>query len=180
MDKSLSASELNRLGQTAFQKEQFQEAARLYQQAVEACQTTGDALATAEMKNNLSVALIKAGDPNQALAAVIGTDEIFANAGDYRRQAIALGNLASAYEAIGELQKACEHYQRSADFFKQVGEHDLRVFTLQSLSALQLRMGSQFEAMATMDCALAEKKNLSLRERFLKKLLRVPFRMLGS
>jgi hypothetical protein len=39
-------------------------------------------------------------------------------------------------------------------------------------------MGSQFEAMASMDAALSSKKKMTLVEKILKKLLKVPLRML--
>jgi hypothetical protein len=55
---------------------------------------------------------------------------------------------------------------------------ELRTFALKNLSALQLRMGSQFEAMASMDAALYPQKKMTLVEKILKKLLKVPTRML--
>jgi len=51
---------------------------------------------------------------------------------------------------------------------------------LKSISALQIRTGHQLEALASMDAALSNQKKLSMQERFLKKLLDVPMRMLKN
>jgi len=91
---------------------------------------------------------------------------------------MAYGNLAAAYEAAGDTEKAIENYQVSAQMFKELGEHDLRVFVLKNLSALQLRSGEQFQSMATMQAALDIEKKPTLIDRILKKLLKVPFKML--
>ncbi len=40
-------------------------------------------------------------------------------------------------------------------------------------------MGKQFEAMASMQSALNTRTKLSLKERLLNRLLKIPFRMLG-
>ena len=134
-------------------------------------------MGAAEQKNNRSVALFKAGDAQGALQAVQGTDGVFQQGGDVRRQAMALGNLAAALEAGGKLKEALDYYQQSADLFKQVNEMELRTIALKNLSALQLRMGRQFEAMASMDAALYPQKKMTWVEKILKKLLKVPLRM---
>lgn len=162
----------------AFREGNFTAAAELYQQASQAATQTGDTLQAAEMDNNRSVALLQAGDGQAALDAAQGTDLVFAQAGDTRRQALALGNLAAALEAVNRLDEALSRYQQCSDLLKQIGDTENRPAVLKSISSLQIRMGHQLEALASMDAALGEKKNLSLQERFLKKLLDVPMRML--
>jgi hypothetical protein len=46
---------------------------------------------------------------------------------------------------------------------------------MQALSALQLRMGRQLEALATMNAGLAEVKRPNPAQRLAKKILQVPF-----
>ena len=162
----------------AYEKGDFLEAARLFKQAAEILSAGGDEMGAAEEKNNYSVALLKAGDAQGSLQAVQGTDQVFQQGGDIRRQAIALGNLAAALEATGKSKEALDDYQQSADLLKQVNDMELRAFALKNLSALQLKMGRQFEAMASMDAALYPKKKMTLVEKILKKLLKVPLRML--
>jgi tetratricopeptide (TPR) repeat protein len=178
MNESVTPQAISDQAKQAYEKGEFLEAARLFSQAAEILNTRGDEMGAAEQKNNRSVALLKAGDAQGALQAVQDTDRVFQQGGDIRRQAIALGNLAAALEACGKLKEALDLYQQSADLLKQVNDMELRTFVLKNLSALQLKMGRQFEAMASMDAALNPQKKMTLVEKILKKLLKVPLRML--
>ena len=156
----------------------YSKAASLFQSAAQVYAEQGDELNAAEMRNNCSVALLKAGDASGALQAAIGTDAIFSAANDARRQALSLGNLAAAYEALGDVPQAIKFYRLSSDLLKDTGDRELRSFVLGSLSALQLKNGEQLQSLASMQAALDNKPKLSLKERLLKKLIQAPFRML--
>jgi tetratricopeptide (TPR) repeat protein len=156
----------------------FSQAASLFQSAAQLYVDQGDELNAAEMRNNCSVALLKDGDAAGALQAAQGTDVIFAAANDARRQALSLGNLAAAYEALGDIPQAMKLYHQSSDLLKDTGDRELRSFVLGSLSALQLKNGEQLQSLASMQAALDNKPKLSLKERLLKKLIQAPFRML--
>lgn len=162
----------------AFRSGNFSAAADLFEQAVHAASQSGDPLKTAEMANNRSVALLLAGDSRGALESAEGTDAVFAHAGDIRRQALSLGNQAAALEALNRLDEALTRYKQCSDLLKQVGDTENRAPVLKSISALQIRTGHQLEALASMDAALEGQQKLSVQERFLKKLLDVPMRML--
>jgi hypothetical protein len=99
-------------------------------------------------------------------------------AGDFRRQSLALGNQAAALEALNQTDEALQKYNQCADLLKQTGEPDYRAHVLKSISALQMKTGHQLEALASMNAALDNKKQLSLQERFIKKLIRIPFDMM--
>lgn len=163
--------------ETAYKSGDYPEAARLYQESARDASASSDNLLSAEMNNNCSVALLQAGDAAAALEAALGTDKIFAAAGDRKRQAMALGNQAAALEGLGRLKDAVETYEQASLILKELNEPELRSFVLKNLSALQLRTGSQFQALATMQTALDTQKKLSLRQRLLKKLLEIPFKM---
>ncbi len=178
--KNDSLSSLLKRAQEAYQVGRFPEAAGLFEQAARQYSQGGDALNAAEMANNRSVALLQAGDAQGALAAAEGTDAVFAQAGDVRRQALAAGNQAAALEKLNRLDEALQRYRQSADLLQQVGDTENRAAVLKSISALQIRTGHQLEALASMDAALTNQKKLGLQERFLKKLLDVPMRMLKS
>jgi hypothetical protein len=109
---------------------------------------------------------------------VLGTDEIFAAAGDARRQALAIGNQAAALEGIGRSEEALEAYSRSADLLASLGETELRANVMQSASALQLRMGRQLEALASMQAGLSGLKHPTPKQRLVRRLLGLPFRWL--
>jgi tetratricopeptide (TPR) repeat protein len=172
------------LGQTvkqaerAYQQQRYAEAARLFQQAASQYKAGGDPLKAAEMANNGSVALLQAGSAQAALEAAEGTDQVFAQAGDARRQALALGNQAAALEALNRLDDALARYWQCSNLLKQIGDEETRAPVLKNISTLQIRTGHQFEALATMEAALNHQKKLSPVERFLKKLLKIPMQML--
>lgn len=163
----------------AFRAGNFSEAADLYKQAAEVNMAHEDAPQAAENMNNRSVALLQAGDAAGALQAAQGTEQVFAQAGDLRRQGLALGNQAAALDALGRLDEALERYRQSSDLLKQVGDKESRAVVLKSISVLQIRTGKHLEAVATMDAALDNQPKPSFKERLLKKLLDIPFKIMG-
>jgi len=163
-----------------YQSGQYAPAADLYLQAAAAADLTGDALTAAEMRNNCSVARLQAGDASGALEVAEGTDEVFAAAGDLRRQAMALGNCASALDELRETARAETRYLAAIDLFERCGETEMRALLFKRLSALQMRSGRQVQAMASMQSALDGEAKLTPREKLLKGLLGKVFRMLGG
>ncbi len=153
--------------------------ARTFEAAAQAFQAEGDALSAAEMRNNSSVAYLQSGDGQAALQAVEGTPDRFALAGDIRRQGMALGNLGAALEALDRQDEAAQAYQQSSDCLKQAGELDMRMYVVQSLSALQLRSGRQVQALETMQAGLEEVEHPTPKQAFLKRLLKAPLKLLG-
>ncbi len=173
-----SLSKLLKRAEGSYRAGRFSDAASCYAQAAGQYSAAGDVLKAAEMSNNRSVALLQAGDGKGALEASQGTEQVFAQAGDLRRQALALGNQAAALEALNQPEDALARYRQCADLLKQCGDEESRVPVLKSISALQLRTGHQLEALASMDAALNHQKKLGPQERFLKKLLDIPMKMM--
>ncbi len=178
LTKQESLSMLLKRAEEAYQSGRYPEAAGLFEQASRQYTDAGEAVKAAEMANNRSVALLQAGDGKGALEAVEGTEQIFAQAGDVRRQALSIGNQAAALEALNRLNEALARYQECSQMLKQIGDEESRAPVLKSISALQIRSGHQLEALASMEAALNSQPKLGLQERFLKKLLNVPMRML--
>jgi tetratricopeptide (TPR) repeat protein len=178
-DQTLSPEQYARSGMTHFKAGDFQAAQQYFAAAAAGYTTLGDTLSSAEMQNNLSLVYLKLSKPQQALDAVAGTDVAFAAAGDTHRQALALGNQASALEALGKLEPALEKYEACADLLKKVGDSDNRVVVMQAMSQLQLRMGRQLEAITSMQIALDNKSKLSVKESLLRRLLKFPSKFLN-
>ncbi len=130
-----------------------------------------DPLNAAELKNNLSVALLKCGKNQAALDAALGTDQTFAQAGDVRRQAMAVGNQAAALEALKRWDEALAAYDRSAELFSQVGDGELRAMVLKSAAAIKLRRGKVTESAFKMIGSLDAKDKPSIFERLLRSIL---------
>ncbi len=169
---TLEPAQLESKGKRAFEERKFDEAAQLFKQAAEGYSLGRAGLQAAEMQNNLSVALLQAGKPREALDAALGTDEIFAGAKDIKRQAMALGNQAAALEGLHQYEEAIEKYERSAELFGQVDEGDLRAMVMKSAAAIKLKTGKITESAFKMMGSLDVKKNPGFFERILKFLLR--------
>jgi tetratricopeptide (TPR) repeat protein len=178
MVEILNAQQLAKEGRSAYQRGDYESAARAFQAASQSYQTSKEIAYAAEMANNASVAFLKAGDAQAALQAVEGTAEVFATEGDIRRQAMALGNLGAALEGLKRYAQAEEAYQQSADLLKQAGEDQLRLNVMQSLSSLQLRTGKHFQALSSMQAGIEDVDHPSPKQRILKKLLDVPFKLM--
>lgn len=154
-----------------YQAGDFAAAAEAYGRAAEAHAAAGDALMAAEMRNNQAVSLLRARQPAAALSVLQGTDEVFAQAGDLRRQGMALANLAGALESLKRKKEAVEYYQRAGDVLEQAGEGDLRVEVMQLLAIHYLRQGKFFDAVLALQSGLAGVKNPTPRQKLFKKLL---------
>lgn len=163
----------------AYQRGKYIEASEGFQLAAAGYQAQNKPLLAAEMENNRSVAHLQAGNAKAALEAVTGTDEIFKQAGDAVKQAMAIGNRAAALEALKHYDEAEIAYQQSATLLKSSGERELHAHVMKSLSTLQIRKGKQIEGIVNMRASLEEIENPTLKQRILQMLLKLPFKFIG-
>ncbi len=151
----------------------FSTAAEMFSQAAQAYSAAKDELNAAEMKNNQSVALLQAGKARDALQATDGTEAIFQQAGDVKRQGIAVANRAAALEGMKKFKEALEEYERAASLLEQAGEGDMHSMVRKSAANLNLKLGrvnaSQMDVLDSL--RLAEKPTLT--QRIMKFLLRI-------
>jgi len=180
MEKQNTPDQLAKTGQQLYRAGKYLEAAAQFERAAKAYGESGNMVLSAEMANNQSVALLQVGDAQGALKACEGTEQIFHQVGDIEREGIAIANYAAALEGLNRLEEALHHYQRAAALFKQINHSEMRAVTLKAISSLQIRTNRQLEALASMDAALEEQKQLTLKERLLKRLLDLPFKMIGK
>jgi tetratricopeptide (TPR) repeat protein len=169
---TLEPAQLDAQGKQAFQEKRFDEAAEYFRQAAEGYTLERAILLAAEMKNNMSVALLQAGKPQKSLDAALGTDETFAGANDIKRQAMAVGNQAAALEELKRYEEALERYERSAELFRQAGEDDLRSMVMKSAAAIKLKTGNITESAFKMMGSLDAKRTPGFFERILKFFMR--------
>lgn len=165
-------AQLAEQGKQAFKNKRFDEAAGLFQQAAEGFTLGGAEALAAEMKNNMSVALLQAGKPQESLDAVLGTDKFYEGMQDTKNQAMALGNQAAALEGLNRYDEAIMAYERSAELFAQVGEGDLRAMVMKSAAAIKLKTGKITDSAFKMMGSLDAKDTPSFFERILKFFLR--------
>ena len=168
MGNTITPQELKQEAERAYQTKDFLSAAQSYRAAADGYLQTNDEITAAEMLNNASVAYLQGDQPDLALESALGTDQVFAISGDKKRQAIALGNQAAAYQAMGKLEPALEAYQTSADLLKEIGDQDLRPSVMQALSAVQLPLGKQMEALISMQSGLDNVEKPSLKQKLMK------------
>lgn len=165
---------------SSFQAKDYQSAIEGFLVAHQHYKDIEDEINAAEIANNLSVAYLQAGKKDQALAYVEGTDLVFEAHNDISKQAMALGNYGAALESLKKIEAAAEAYQKSADLFEKSGDKELRSHVLKSLATLQIRQGKQLDSIISMQGSLSNKENLSIKDRFLKVLLKLPFKFLGK
>ncbi|MBI5842415.1 MAG: tetratricopeptide repeat protein [Chloroflexi bacterium] len=166
-------SKLAEEGKQAFSRKQFDQAADLFRRAADGFTLGRAGLLAAEMQNNLSVSLLQAGKPEEALTAALGTDLVFAGANDINRQAMALGNQAAALEALKRYDEAIASYERSAELFAEAGEGDMRAMVMKSAASLKLKTGKITDSALKMMGALEAKQKPNLLERILRFFMRM-------
>lgn len=156
-----------------YAKGEFVAAADLFSQSAQAYNNAQDELNAAEMKNNQSVALLKAGKARDALQATDGTEAVFQKAGDMKRQGIAVANRAAALEGLKQLNEAVAEYNRAADLLEQAGEGDMHSMVRKATAEIFLKRGyinnSQMDILDSI--RLAEKPTFA--QRILKFLMRM-------
>jgi tetratricopeptide (TPR) repeat protein len=179
MEIRLTAESEAQKGLAAYRAKEYPKAIQAFKAAIEGYTAAGEPLNAAEIANNLSVTYLQSGNAKAALDAARETDQVFASAGDIKRQAVALGNQAAALENLKQNKLAIEKYQECADLLKEVGDHENRAVVLQSISKLQLEKRQPLDSLFTMRTALENKTHLSLADRILKTLLQIVFRLWG-
>jgi len=173
--KPVSAAELERKGQQAYQNGTLDEAAQAYQDALNAYTAEDNPGKAAEMANNLCVVFLQNKQPELALEIVSGTEKVFLEMEDQKHAAFAYGNYGAALEACDHPREAETAYRKAMAIFSELGEDDALSQTAQSLSQLLLKQGRSLEALSSMQAGIeGKKKKLSLKDRILQKLLRIP------
>lgn len=164
--------EIEKLKQEGFQKfekKQFKSAAEIFLACVEQLEGEGQNPDSAEMRNNLGVALVRNKQYQAAIEALIGTDKTFAQAGDLQKQGMALANLGNAYEGLKNFEAAMQAYEGAVECFKQCGEQKMLSVVLKYLSDLQMKTGKQYQALASLKSSYEEAPNANLKNNFFKR-----------
>jgi tetratricopeptide (TPR) repeat protein len=173
---TLNPVKLAEQGKQEYEQENYLAAADLFSHAAQAYTVAKDALAAAEMKNNQSVALLQAGKANEAFQATDGTEEIFQQAGDIKRQGIAVSNRAAALEGMSKWKEALAEYERAASLFEQVGEGDMHSIVRKATANINLKRGRITDSQMDVVDSLRLVEKPTLLQRFMKFLIRMGFR----
>lgn len=177
----MSPEQLKDLGLKHYRAEQYAQAAQAFEAAAQALEQAGDQGAAAEMRNNLCVVRLAQADWEGALAAVAGTPETFRRLGDLLREGQATANLAAAHDGAGRLEPAAAGYLQAIDLLGRAGDQETRAACFKKLSALQIKLGQQMQALASMRSGLnlSPDSDLNAKEKRLKDLLNRAMKMMG-
>lgn len=163
-----------------YRQGKFPEAVELFSWLHQEFSASGNNVKADEMANNLAVTFLDQNDPEQAIDLIEGTPQRFFEAGETIMAAQAYGNLGAAMAAANRLEEAENAYRQSMQIFRQQGHDEGVTFVGQALSQLQLKQGKTLEALASMEASLEGQKKPGLRQRLLRKLLKLPFRLTGG
>ena len=166
-------------GRSLFSSRQYQQAADIFRNAAEEYAILDQHILAAEMMNNHCVALLKLKQPQQAFNAVQGTPDVFEEAGDINKLAMALANQATALMDLGNNDQALDIYSRAATLFLQIDETEMHLQVMQSISAMKLKSRNFYGAIFSMLAGLEGVKKPSIKQRILIKLLKIPRSLLG-
>jgi tetratricopeptide (TPR) repeat protein len=160
-------------GKKEYEKGNHRAAATLFAQAAQAFDTENDPLNAAEMRNNQSVALLQMGRAREALQATEGTETIFKQANDQKRQGIAVGNRAAALEGLKHWKEALAEYERAATLLEQAGEGDMHSMVRKASANLHIKLGHVNDTQMDIYDSLRLVEKPSLSQRLMKFLMRI-------
>ena len=120
------------------------------------------------------------GEWEAAEAAFAEAQALFARLGDSIRQAQATANLAMLAAARRQTEQAVAHFEEAIATFQAQGDHVRESDTRRALSAAYLKQRRWLAALVAYSAALDCLPRLSLGQRFLRWLFRVPLRLLGA
>jgi tetratricopeptide (TPR) repeat protein len=163
-------------GKHTYAEGKYLAAADLFLQAAQAYAAAQDELNAAEMKNNQSVALLQAGKAKEALQATEGTEQVFENAGDIKRQGIAVSNRAAALEGMKKWKESLAEYERAAVLFEQIGEGDMHSMVRKAAAGVNLKRGHVSDSQMDVYDSLRLVEKPTLLQRIMKFLVRMGFR----
>ncbi len=166
-----------REGDAHFAAQRYAQAAQAYAQAAAWFTARQEPVRAAEMRANQAVALLQQQRAAEALALLQDLPAFFAEQGDTHRAGLAWGNLAAALEALGRTDEAVAAYRQAWRLLEEAGDGDAVAYVAQALSRLQLRAKRPLDAVVTLDQGLAASPRRL--HRWLRRLLRAPFRLSG-
>jgi tetratricopeptide (TPR) repeat protein len=177
---SLSAAkESQEQGIKLYNQQDYEAAARAFQQAKETYEAEGLSDMVAEMQTNIGLVHRALGEHQQALDIMQQALQIFQEQGDALRTAQVMGNMGGVYLELGDREQAYNCYRQAADTFQEAGEKELYGETLIAMAKLQLRDGKIWAGAATYEVGLEQLDKLNARQKLLKNLIGIRNRLSG-
>jgi tetratricopeptide (TPR) repeat protein len=175
-----NAKHLQDQGIKLFQQKEYEDAAKIFQQAHDAYTAESQPDLAAEMLVNIGMTHRSLGQHERALELMSQALETFQAANDTRRVAMVLGNMGAAYKAMGDKEQAYNCYRDAADAFSSLGEKKLYGETLLAIADLQMSDRKIGQAAATYEVGLSELDDLSASQKVLKGLVGFRNKLMGT
>lgn len=175
-----NAQELQERGVKLFKQREYEDAARVFQQAQEAYEAEGKADLAAEMKVNIGLVHRSLGENQQALDSMQDALRTFQEQNDVRRTAMVLGNMGGVYAALGDKEQAYNCYRQAADIFQELGEKKLYGDTMLAMGDLQMREGKVMAGASTYEVGLENLDELSASQKVIKGLIGMRNKLTGG
>lgn len=176
----MSAETLKEQGIDLFTQHDFEAANRIFQQAKDAYDESGDYDMVAEMKVNIGLVHRSLSENQQALELMQEAMSHFKEQDDKMRMAQVLGNLGGVYQALNDSEQAEMSFRQAADLFRELGEDAMYSDTMLALGAFQVRDGKFLAGAATYQVALENRDHLSGTQKIIKSLTGVINRLNGA
>lgn len=173
------AGRLHKQGIDHYMAGRYDDAARSFEEAARAAESSDDTRARAEALNDLGVTLRQLEGPDRALSTLQQAREIFASLGDQKGIAQAMGNIGSVYEDLEEPEKAAEAYRESAELFEELGEPDMAMHSRQALSRLHLKEKRWLAAIGDYEDGVDQMPDTSIKKKLIKSLFKLTDKILG-
>ena len=167
-------------GRLYYQQGEFEEALSHFQRAYEQYKRDEGWSQVAETANDIGVVYTSLRRWSEAEKWIYEAHKLFGDLKDYDGEAQTLGNLGSMFHLRGNLNEASANLQLAADRFHLLGDNERRMSTLKVLSMVRLRQLRLFQALAAYEAALACHPHPTAFHRFLRRLLSLPLRVVGS
>lgn len=173
-------TELQEQGIKLYEQKDYEAAARVFQQALEAYQQADQMDMVAEMQTNIGLVHRALGEYQQALDMMQLALSTFQEQGDQLRVAQVTGNIGGVYIELNDKEQAYNCYRQAADAFQDLGETRMYGETLIAMARLQVRDGKLWEGAATYEIGLDQLENLTTSQKILRSLIGVKNRLTGT
>ena len=158
---------------SAFNQNNFLQAAELFDKAAQEYQTEEKPLLAAEMKNNQSVAFIQGDNPQAALDCLAGVVEQFEAAQDQYKAGLTYGNLATAHQALNNLDQAKDYCLKAADLLRDGNHSEEYTMVMNMLVSIQMKQGKLFDAAGSAHLFIDQIPHPTFRQRVLKLVYKI-------
>ena len=166
-----TGEELQEQGIDRYKRQDFEGAARLFQQSFEAYKADGDEGKAAEMQTNIGLTHRALGEYQQALDIMQLALHTFETQDDKKLAAQVLGNIGGVYYELDDNEQAYNCYRQAADMFLEIDENQLYGETLVALARLQFRDRKFTIGAATYEVGLSYLDELSMKQKIVKRLI---------